>query len=97
VLLRGRRMGEYPDRAPGRGQPGWHRPARVYEGLGVREVWFWKEGCFELHTFNDGACHQVDRSALIPSLDFEALARFVQIPDQYPAVVEYRAWLRATG
>jgi Uma2 family endonuclease len=69
----------------------------VYEGLGVREVWFWNDDRFELHAFEEGAFRPVVRSALIPSLDFEALARFVLIPDQHGALVEYRAWLRAAG
>ena len=68
----------------------------VYEGLGVREVWFWGEGRFEIHCFEDGAYAHKTRSALIPSLDFEALARFVVQADQHRAVLDYREWLRAT-
>jgi Uma2 family endonuclease len=67
----------------------------VYEGLGVREVWFWKDDRFEIQAFEDGAFRPATASALIPSLDFDALARFVLYPDQHHALVDYRAWLRA--
>jgi Uma2 family endonuclease len=66
----------------------------VYEGLGVREVWFWKDDHFEIHTRAEGGFQPAVASALIPSLDFEALARFVLHSDQHQALLEYRAWLR---
>jgi Uma2 family endonuclease len=66
----------------------------VYLGLGVREVWFWKDERFELYTLADDAFQPVARSALIPELDFDALAGFVSHADQHQAVVAYRAFLR---
>lgn len=68
----------------------------VYQGLGVREVWFWKNDHFELHAFGTEGFHPLSRSALVPSLDFEALARFALHADQHQALVEYRAFLRGT-
>jgi Uma2 family endonuclease len=67
----------------------------IYEGLGVREVWFWEEEDFHLHVLGDGGYHSVQRSTLLPDLDFDALARFVRLGDQHAAVRAYREWLRA--
>jgi Uma2 family endonuclease len=66
----------------------------VYQGLGVREVWFWKDERFELYTLGEQGFRPLDQSALIPQLDFAALARFALHADQHQALVEYRAFLR---
>lgn len=66
----------------------------VYLGLGVREVWFYDNGAFHLHELTEGGYHPIDRSGLIPDLDFEQLARFVHLDDQHEAVRQYRDWLR---
>jgi Uma2 family endonuclease len=67
----------------------------VYQGLGVREVWFWKDERFELYTLGEEGFRPLAASALIPQLDFAALARFALHADQHQALVEYRAFLRA--
>jgi Uma2 family endonuclease len=67
----------------------------VYEGLGVREVWFWEENAFRLHALGDSGYRRIDRSILIPDLDFDVLTRFVRLDDQHEAVRSYRDWLRA--
>lgn len=66
----------------------------VYRGLGVREVWFFEEGRFHLHELVDGAYQDLERSRLLPDVDFDTLARFVALDDQHDAVMGYRAWLR---
>lgn len=66
----------------------------VYEGLGVREAWFYEEGAFRLHTLSEGGYELIERSRLIPDLDFAALARFVAMDDQHRAAKAYRDWLR---
>jgi Uma2 family endonuclease len=66
----------------------------VYEGLGVREVWFWEDDAFHLHLLADGGYRSVERSTLLPDLDFDVLARFVRLGDQHEAVRAYRDWLR---
>jgi Uma2 family endonuclease len=66
----------------------------VYRGLGVKEVWFYEAGAFHLHELVDDAYRAIDRSALLPGLDFEALTRFVRLDDQHEAVKQFRAWLR---
>ena len=69
----------------------------VYEGLDVREVWFWKGDHIELFAREGESFRPVERSLLIPDLDFAALARFALHPDQHQALIEYRDWLRATA
>jgi len=66
----------------------------VYGGLGVGEVWFWREGRIEVHVLRDGAYARVERSALLPDLDLELLRRFLAYDDQTRAAREYLAELR---
>ena len=66
---------------------------RVYEGLGVREVWFFEDGAFNLHALSEGGYQPIERSRLVPELDFEVLARFVAMDDQHEAAKAYRNWL----
>lgn len=67
----------------------------VYRGLDVREVWFFEEGRFHLHELGADGYHPIDRSALIPDLDFDELAELVALDDQHEAVQTYRDRLRA--
>jgi len=65
----------------------------VYAGLGVAEVWFWREGRIEVHLLRGGAYMRAERSALLPDLDLELLARFLTYDDQTRAAREYLAEL----
>jgi len=66
----------------------------VYRGLGVREVWFWYEGRFHLYALETAGYASIERSALIPELDFDELAAFAEEPDQLAALKRYQARLR---
>lgn len=66
----------------------------VYREFGVREVWFWKDERFELYALRADGFQPLPRSERIPSLDFDALVRFVLLPDQHQSLLEYRAFLR---
>jgi hypothetical protein len=70
---------------------------RVYHGLGVREVWFWIDGRLSLYVLGDNGYEARSKSELLPELDFDLLARFVDRSDQPQALKEYRAALRASG
>jgi Uma2 family endonuclease len=62
----------------------------VYDGLAIPEVWLWKDGAFELYRRrNQGGYERVDRSALLPQLDFALVARFVTREDQDVALREF--------
>jgi len=67
----------------------------VYRGLGVREVWLWREGRIEVLALKDEHYARIQRSELLPGLDLERLAGHAQEPDQTQAVRAFRAWLRA--
>ncbi|WP_437508252.1 Uma2 family endonuclease [Sorangium sp. So ce1099] len=66
----------------------------VYSGLGVREVWFWERGAFQIHASRGEEYEAITASELLPNLDLVALARFVRWPDQHEAVKAFRSWLR---
>lgn len=66
----------------------------VYEGLGVREVWFWEKDAFHLHALGVSGYEPIRSSELVPDLDLEVLASFARLPDQHEAVKAYRDWLR---
>jgi Uma2 family endonuclease len=65
----------------------------VYAGLGVGEVWFWREGRIEVHVRRGGGYTRVERSSLLPDLDLELLARFLADEDQTRAARDYLAAL----
>jgi Uma2 family endonuclease len=66
----------------------------VYQGLGVPEVWFWKDGSFSIHILGAAGYEQRGRGELVPELDFEVLAQFAEAPDQHEAVQAFRDLLR---
>jgi Uma2 family endonuclease len=67
----------------------------IYRGLGMREVWFWENDAFHLHSLADDGYVSVTRSSLVPGLDFELLATYMRREDQHRAVREFRDLLRA--
>ena len=66
----------------------------IYEGLGVREVWFWRRGEFFIHGLTPKGYEPRARSAFLPDLDFARLIPYVERPDQTPAVREFCDSLR---
>ena len=66
----------------------------VYRGLGVREVWFWREGVIEVHELVGDEYHPRERSVLLPDLDLAILARHVDPERQTESVRRYRQTLR---
>jgi Uma2 family endonuclease len=67
----------------------------VYRGLGVQEVWIFRDGLFRLHALDGDRYRSIDRSELVPGLDFGAMAELVAIPDQHAAVKAFRDRFRA--
>jgi Uma2 family endonuclease len=62
----------------------------VYDGLEIPEVWLWKDGAFELYRRRaQGGYDRVERSPLLPNLDFTLVARFVVREDQDVALREF--------
>ena len=66
----------------------------VYAGLGVREVWLWAENerTIRVHALVGETYESRERSALLPTLDLELLARFVRPGESHTALARaYRA------
>ncbi len=66
----------------------------VYRGLGVREVWIWRDERIEVNVLRATSYERTARSELLPELDLDAIARLLGRADQTTAVREYRASLR---
>jgi len=69
----------------------------VYRGLGVREVWFWRDGAIEVSVLVGDRFERQERSALLPDLDLVELARHIDPENQTESVTRYRKTLRRTG
>lgn len=65
----------------------------IYRRLGVREVWFWKEGAIEVYVLGDEGYARVERSAALPDLDLRVLGSFLDRPTG-DAIRAYRDALR---
>lgn len=70
---------------------------KVYEGLGVKEVWFWENHQILIYTLIDGMTgYQVSpTSQLLPQLNVTLLAQFIDEKSQTRATKAYRQALRA--
>ncbi|HVV86052.1 MAG TPA: Uma2 family endonuclease [Kofleriaceae bacterium] len=66
----------------------------VYRGLGVREVWFWYQGQFQLFGLVDGQYERVHASAFLPGFDLAEVATLVEERDQHRALKAFRDRLR---
>lgn len=69
---------------------------KVYQGLGVKEVWFWENQRISLYRLVDRmrGYEAIQTSQLLPRLDVDLLASFVNRPSQTQAVKAYRQALR---
>lgn len=68
----------------------------VYAGLGVREVWFWKDGRLSFHALREDGYHPIARSELLPGLEPELIGRLMDAEStQTQTMRELRAILRA--
>jgi Uma2 family endonuclease len=66
----------------------------VYGGLGVPELWLWRKGTIEVWCLRGARYERVERSELLPALDLELLATFLDRRDQTDAVIEYAELVR---
>ena len=69
---------------------------KVYQGLGVQEVWFWENQQLRVYSLADPeqGYEALSNSLLLPQLDVGLLAGFVDNPNQTRAVKAYRRALR---
>lgn len=66
---------------------------RVYAGLGVPEVWTFRNGAFRVHVLEEERYRETDRSELLPDLDLALVAELTAEPKQIDAVRALRARL----
>jgi Uma2 family endonuclease len=66
----------------------------IYQGLGVTEVWQWQEGQFVIRHLRSTGYEQIPSSELLPNLDVQLLASFVNPPEQFDAVMTFRDIIR---
>jgi Uma2 family endonuclease len=74
--------------------PGGIDKLDVYRGLGIREVWFWRNGVIEVRALTGDGYEGRERSELLPALDLAQLARYIDPEDQTESVRRYRQALR---
>lgn len=65
----------------------------LYKRLGVPEVWFWEDGEIKIY-YLQTEYEPVKRSQLLPEIDIDFLARYINYFDQYDAVTEFIAAIR---
>jgi Uma2 family endonuclease len=65
----------------------------VYVGLGVPEVWLFRNGGFELYRLAGDHYDRVERSGFLPELDVALLARLAAYQEQQDALDELRRLL----
>lgn len=67
---------------------------KVYQGLGVLEVWFWQAGKLSVQKLHADAYVSVPRSTLLLDLDLELLAEYIRPEDEPQAVKAFRNRIR---
>jgi Uma2 family endonuclease len=66
----------------------------VYRRLGIREVWFFRNGRFEVHCLRDDHYQVMAASELLPALDLAMLARYARAADPLAAALAFRDEIR---
>ena len=68
---------------------------RVYQGLGVPELWLFRNYKFELYRLKKEGYEPIHRSDFLPDLDFELIEELAVREDQHDALVDLRKRLSA--
>lgn len=67
----------------------------IYRGLGVRELWTWRRGRFSIFVLRGGTYQEATESEVLPGIDLDDLARFLDRPTTSQAIRDYREALEA--
>jgi Uma2 family endonuclease len=70
------------------------RKLDIYARLGVREVWYWRNGRLSVHVLRGEGYEEVAESEVLAGIDLADLATFLDRPTASRAMREYRARLR---
>ena len=68
---------------------------RVYEKLGVDEVWTWRKGIIQVYVLAGGQFERSQRSRLLPDLDLDLLTSMLDRDTLTQAVRDFRKALQA--
>jgi Uma2 family endonuclease len=74
--------------------PGGIPRLEVYRGLGVQEVWFWRDEQLKFYAARDHGFEQVEYSELLPAFDPTLVGRFMQGSHDQEAVQAFRQVVR---
>jgi len=74
--------------------PGGIPRLEVYRGLGVQEVWFWRDEQLKFYAGRDHGFEQVESSELLPAFDPTLVGRFMQGSHDEEAVQAFRQVVR---
>ena len=66
----------------------------IYQGLGVAEIWQWKDGAFLIYCLRSQGYELSQQSGLLPDLDIGFLTQYVKPEEQFDAIVDFRKALR---
>jgi Uma2 family endonuclease len=66
----------------------------IYRKLGVREVWIWRRGRLQAYALRDEQYEAIETSKVLPAIDLDELAGFIDRPSTSQAIREYRAALQ---
>ncbi|HYP76545.1 MAG TPA: Uma2 family endonuclease [Polyangiaceae bacterium] len=66
----------------------------VYRGLGIREVWVFEAGAFQILCLRGDHYEALAASEVLPEVDLAQIARLAERPDQHAALCAYRDELR---
>jgi Uma2 family endonuclease len=61
---------------------------QLYQRLEVPEVWLWQDGSLKVYHVEQNY-EPIERSYLLPNLDLDILAKYINYHDQYDAVTEF--------
>lgn len=67
---------------------------KIYQRLGVKEVWFWQNKQFTIYYLQDNNYQEKKYSQLLPDLDLALMAKYVTINDPLDAIVQWRQQVR---
>jgi Uma2 family endonuclease len=73
------------------------RKLDIYRRLRVREVWYWRRGRISVHALRGDIYEEIAASEVLPGIDLDELASFLDRPTASRAIREYRARLQATS
>jgi hypothetical protein len=62
--------------------------------IAIEVVWYWRKGRLSLYRLHGDRYTPITASHVLPELDLELLARFLDQPTAYDAIVAYREALR---